>query len=194
MNSLESLLDFVLFTHAIRKVKRAMWVKDEEQFENDAEHGYQLALVALYIIETDKLSLDPYKAMGVALVHDIIEVHAGDTPVFGKAEYIASQKEREAEARKLLRKQWPNLKLLHALIDEYEAGQSLESKFVYALDKLLPMLNNYLDNGRNWKRQKVNFNQVIAIKTGKVDSDPTINKYYQKALKLMRKNLGTLFD
>ncbi|MGC1176847.1 MAG: HD domain-containing protein, partial [Candidatus Saccharimonadales bacterium] len=80
---INNLIDFVDFSHDIRNVKRVMWVKDQEEFENDSEHAYQLALTALYIIESDKLALNSFKAMSLALVHDILEVYAGDTPVFG---------------------------------------------------------------------------------------------------------------
>ena len=69
--SLNNLLGFVAFTHDIRSVKRAMWVKGEGQFENDSEHSYQLAMVVLYIAENDRQQIDVYKAMGLALVHDI---------------------------------------------------------------------------------------------------------------------------
>src|SRR5580700_7952445 len=95
MTNLDSLLDFVSFTHEIREVKRSMWVKGEEQFENDSEHGYQLALIALYIIEENGLKLDAFKSMGIALVHDILEVYSGDTPVFASVDITSTQKERE---------------------------------------------------------------------------------------------------
>ena len=190
--SINSLLDFVSFTHDIRKIKRAMWVLDKEQFENDSEHGFQLALVALYIIEENKLNLDPYKSMAMALVHDIIEVHSGDTSVFGNKTDLDSKNAREQEAIATLKKQWPRLNLMHKLIDEYEHKLSAESRFVYALDKLVPMLNNYLDNGRNWKRDGINLDQVITVKTNKIDIDDNINDYYKELLVLI-KNKPELF-
>jgi putative hydrolase of HD superfamily len=185
--SIDNLLDFVSFTHEIRNVKRSMWVLNEKQFENDSEHGYQLAVTALYIIEENKLQLDTYKAMALATVHDILEVHAGDTPVFGDTKDIETQKEREAKAVVELKRQWPKLKLLHELIDEYESRTTHESKFVYALDKLLPILNNYLDNGRNWKHWGVTLQDIVSVKTGKVDVDSTIKQYYEEILKLIDK-------
>lgn len=184
--SIENLLDFVAFTHEIRKVKRSMWVQDEEQFENDSEHSYQLALTALFIIEEGGLQLDAFRAMGMALVHDILEVHAGDTPVYGSKDALITKQAREKEAIQLLKKQWPNMKLMHKLIDECENKSTPESKFIYALDKLLPMLNNYLDKGRNWIRQGVTLEHLIAVKTGKVDIDPVVNEYYVQALELLR--------
>lgn len=185
-SSIHNLLDFITFTHAVRNVKRAMWNKDEEIFENDSEHGYQLAMVAMYVIEQDNLPLDIYKAMSLAIVHDVLEVHSGDTPVFGPDTALHTKEVREKEALIELKRQWPNLKHMHKLIDEYESKSTDESKFIYALDKLVPMLNNYLDNGRNWKRQKATLDHVISVKTGKIDIDPIINDYYIKTLELLK--------
>ncbi len=183
---IDNLFDFIDFTYEIRKIKRAQWVKDEEQFENDSEHSFQLALVASFIVDHDKLKLDPFKVMALALVHDILEVHAGDTPVFGTEEIKLSQGDREAEAIVRLKEQWPQFDLLHRLIDEYEGRETEEAKFVYALDKLLPMINNYLDNGRNWKREQLSLEQVIAVKAGKVDADKNIKEYYDLLLSVLK--------
>jgi len=176
----------VAFTDEIRRVKRAMWVKGEEQFENDSEHSYQLAMISLYIIKNDQLDLDVYHAMALALVHDVLEVHSGDTPVYGSRSSLATKAQREADAVIQLKRDWPKLTLLHELIEECEDKKTPESKFIYALDKLVPMLNNYLDGGRNWQRQKVSLQDVITVKTGKVDIDPTIEGYYRQTIELLR--------
>jgi len=187
-SSLDDLLRFVSFTHDIRNVKRAMWVQDEEVFENDSEHGYQLAMVALYVIEAHKLDLDLYRLMCMCIVHDVLEVHAGDTPVYGDSETLLSKHAREEAARQQLKEDWPDMHTMHRLIDECGAKQTNESKFVYALDKLVPMLNNYLDKGRNWHRQGVDMPHLLAVKKGKIDIDPTINEYYIKTLELLRQH------
>lgn len=187
-SDIRDLLDFTLFTNEIRKVKRAVWVIGEEVYENDCEHSYQLAMTALYIIETNHLKLDAFKAMGLAMVHDILEVHAGDTPAFSEESALVAKVENEKQAIAQLQQQWPNLKLMHQLIAEFEAKSTPESKFVYALDKLVPILNNYLDNGRNWKREGFDLNRMIQIKSGKVDIDPTIDEYYQQILDILQSN------
>lgn len=182
--AIETLLDFTAFTHEIRNVKRAMWVKDITQYENDSEHSFQLAMIALYIIEENKLSLDTFKAMAIALVHDILEVHAGDTFVYGKD--TVTQHDREAEAIQQLKKQWPAQKTMLALIDEYETKASAEATFIYALDKLVPILNNLLDNGRNWQQKHITLEQLIAVKTKKIGVDPVVEQYYTQVLDILR--------
>jgi putative hydrolases of HD superfamily len=185
-DSVDSLLSFISFTHLIRNVKRAMWVLDKEQFENDSEHSFQVAIVALYIIEQNDLPLDPYKCMAMAIVHDILEVHSGDTHIYGKKADLDSKKEREQAAIAKLKVDWPKLTLMHELIEEYESKQTPESKFIYALDKLVPMLNNYLDGGRNWKRERITLDRITGAKAGKIEIDETVFAYYQTLVARMK--------
>ena len=187
-NSINDLLRFVSFTHDVRAIKRSVWVKDEEVFENDSEHGYQLAMVALYVIEHQKLALDTDRAMSMALVHDVLEVHSGDTPIFGSAKDLRTKQAREEAAQSQLKEQWPDLTLMHALIDEYEAKSTPESKFIYALDKLVPILNNYLDDGRNWKHAQKNVEELHRAKASKIAIDPTVTAYYEQILSVLREH------
>lgn len=182
---IQNLLDFVSFTHQIRTVKRAMWVKDEELYENDSEHSFQIALVAMFVIEEKKLSLDLYKCMALAIIHDVIEVHAGDTHAFGPKELIDTKSKRELAARKQLKKDWPTLSLMHELIDEYEMRETEESKFVYALDKVVPILNNYLDDGRNWKKDGITLEDHVKSKTKKVAHNSIVESYYYDIIKIL---------
>jgi putative hydrolase of HD superfamily len=184
----DQLLAFTAFTHDIRSVKRSMFVKGEKQYDNDSEHGYQLALIAMYVIENNELPLDIYKAMALALVHDILEVHAGDTFVYGSS--IKTQHTREQQAIVKLKEQWPSQKTMLSLIDEYEARDTPESKFVYALDKLVPILNNILDDGRNWKKEHITIEQIIAAKEKKISVDLGIQTYFEMALQVLRDTPG----
>jgi len=164
-----------------------MWVKDEEQFENDSEHSFQVAIIALYIIEQNNLTLDPYTCMALAVVHDILEVHSGDTHIYGKQSDLDSKQDREQAAIAKLKADWPELRRMHALIEEYEAKQTAESKFIYALDKLVPMLNNYLDSGRNWKREHITLDRITGAKAGKIEIDETIFAYYRGMVDIMKR-------
>lgn len=182
--SLGALVDFVKFTHEIRNIRRAI-ILEEGVHENDTEHQYQTALVAWFIIETDNLKLDKFKCVGLAMLHDTAEARAGDITVYGSAEEKTAQKKREKEAVENFKKEWPNFKSLHELIHEYEERSTPEAKFVYALDKLIPVINNYLYKGKAWKQQKVTIEQERAVKKGKVDIDPTINEYFKRIQELL---------
>lgn len=185
---LKNLVDFVAFTHDIQSVKRAMLVNGDERYENDSEHSFQMAMIALYVIQENHLPLDIFRTMAMAVVHDVLEIHSGDTPVFANVEVLSTKSEREEAAIRKLKRQWPKLGLMHELIKEYESKSSPESKFLYALDKLVPMLNNYLDDGRSWKRHEVSLDDVISVKIGKIDIDPTVNGYYKLVLELIKQH------
>ena len=184
------LIQFVRFTHEIRKVKRAVLLETNEAHENDAGHCYQLALVGWFLIDNDNLSLDRYRVVGMAMVHDIAEAYAGDVTAFASAQERAAHIKREKAAIQKLRQNWPNFTSLHELIDEYEAHTTPEAQFVYALDKLLPMINNYLFEGRAWKQQGITLDKVKTIKVGKVDVSEPINEYYVSVVKILEANPG----
>jgi putative hydrolase of HD superfamily len=181
---LENLLDFINFTHEIRKIQREIVLEEDKQ-ENDAEHQFQMALVALFIVDAKKLKLDKFKCIALALVHDIIEVYAGDLIVFAPQKDIDAKLLREAAAVKELQMKWPSIPTLHELVAEYEGRQTPEAKFVFALDKLMPEINNYLFGGKAWHKHGITFERVKKIKEGKVDIDPVINEYHREVLKLI---------
>lgn len=180
------LLELTKLTHELQRVKRHIYIVSEENQENDMEHSFQLAFIALYIVDAEQLPLDSLKAAALALVHDMVEVHAGDQLAIGRTEEAQQIKTKlEKQARVQLKQDWPEFKLLHDLIDEYEARQTPESKFVYALDKLLPIMNTYLDNGRMWQHLDATLEKITASKTGKIDKDPVINTYYMQLVELL---------
>lgn len=183
-SDLNTLLDFVRFTHQIRNVRRAMMFEDNLH-ENDAEHGYQLALVAWFLIDENKMEFDSYRCVGMALVHDIIEVYAGDTVAFASDDVISAQAQKEKTAVDELKHQWPNFVSLNDLVKEYEKLDTAEAKFIYALDKLLPVINNYLYDGKAWKEHGVSFEKMKSIKIGKIELSSEVNEYYQDLLKVL---------
>jgi putative hydrolases of HD superfamily len=185
--NLNELIDFIIFTHEVRKIERAVVLEDDHQ-ENDAEHQHQMALTALFIIDANNLNLDKFKCMALGAVHDLIEVFAGDLIVFAPKKDIAAKELLEKEAVEQLKTRWPSNHTLHDLIKEYEEHLTPEGKFVYALDKLLPEINNYLYGGKAWQEHGITYEQVRIIKQGKIDLDPTINQYHQQILKTFEKH------
>ena len=156
--------------------------------ENDEEHMYQLALVAWFLIENDNLKLDKHKVVNMALVHDIVEVYAGDIPTYAPEHSHPNKAENEKLAAERIKKEWPGFKSLHILIEEYEKRDTDEAKFVYALDKMMPVINNYIYGGRVWKSVGLDLNWLKTSKAGKVDISPDVNKYYRQMLRLLQKH------
>ena len=108
MVSLEPLIKFIDFTHQLQQVQRVVLIKNKDVCENDQEHMYQLAMVAWYLAEEQKLSLDKNKIIAYALVHDVVEGYAGDTFFYHRtaAETIDKAK-READAIEKLKIEFP---------------------------------------------------------------------------------------
>ncbi|HSI20944.1 MAG TPA: HD domain-containing protein [Verrucomicrobiae bacterium] len=184
MPHLPHLIEFVAFTHEFQRIQRSIFAQGEERHENDAEHSFQLALTGWYLIESDNLPLNRIRIVELALTHDLVEVYAGDSPVF--QEKTGSKDEDEKEAVQQLKKQFPGFTSLEPLLNEYKERATEESKFVYALDKLLPIINNYLDGGRSWKMDKVSIGRVIQEKTAKVGISPAVNEYYPALIELLQ--------
>lgn len=193
---MEELLRFVELTQDFKLVHRKIPMSKEARNENDAEHSHQLALVAWYLIDKEKLGLDANLCMRYALVHDLIEVFAGDTPAVGKKYEGArsSKKEREERAVQKLFYEFPEFQEMHDLIRDYELKNDEESKFVYALDKVLPIINIYLDKGHAWKIHNISLSEIIDNKKDKVAVSPEIKKYFDLIIEKLKSDQTTLFN
>ena len=157
---LEQLIDFVNFTHEFREVVRVARSPHGKRFENDAEHSYQVAMVAWFLIEQDKLKLNKELCFMYSLSHDMVEVYAGDTYIFD-TNSSASKHKREKEALRKIKKRFPNFKNLIRIIEKYEKRNDKESKFIYALDKIITPIQIYLEEGKLWKERKVTLANLI---------------------------------
>ncbi len=191
---LEGILKFVGLTHGFQQIERALYATGENRKENDAEHSYQLALVAWYMVGVLKLDLDIEKVIKYSLLHDLVEVYAGDTQAFGDKAAHLTKVDREKEALKRLKVEYPEFPELFDLITQYEHREDEESQFVYALDKILPPLNIYLDKGRSWQEAHVTLDQIIEYKTAKVASHPVVKKYFDMIIEVLQNEQQTLFN
>lgn len=134
---LDKLLQFTKLLNEFRAIERMIPVQGTSRFENDTEHSYDLAMLAWYIVSSAKMPLDHDKVIRYALVHDFLEVYAGDTYIYSKdAAHLASKHDRETMAIVKLRETLTEFPDLHQTINAYEARQDAESRFVYALDKI----------------------------------------------------------
>lgn len=193
-NKLNNLLDFVKFTHEFREVIRVARSPGNERYENDTEHSYQLAMIAWYIIETNKLDYDRELILMYALAHDLVEVYAGDTYTFDKnTSYIDTKKKREKEALKKIKSRFPKFKSLVKIIEKYEHRKDDESKFVYAIDKLIPPIQIYMEKGKLWHEKGVTFDQLLKNKGDKIAISPEINCYWKELQDILKKNQSKLF-
>ena len=106
---------------------------------------------------------------------------------------LPSKHQRERDALKKIQKRFSNFKTLTKTIEKYEKRTDDESKFIYALDKLIPPIQIYMEGGKLFHEKKISLENVIEIKKGKIDMSPHINKYWQELLPELRKNKKKLF-
>jgi len=185
---MNQLLSFVALTKKFRDVKRMITFSDGSR-ENDAEHSFQLAITAWYLIDAEKLSLDANKVFKYALAHDLVETYAGDTPAAIHKKFAKdseTKKEREEQAARRLKQEFPEFAELHEIIDRYEKRADEEARFVNALDKILPLMNIYLDEGHSWKVHSIGLEDLIANKRERIKDSPSIEKYFGMIEKLLR--------
>jgi len=191
---LDKLLQFARTLNVFQSVERVIRVKDQDRWENDMEHSYHLAMLAWYIVDSEKLPLDREKIFRYALAHDLVEVYAGDTYIYSEdASFIESKPERERQAAERLALEFPEIPEIHAAIRGYVSKEDAESRFVYALDKIEPLVKMYLDGGRTWKEKDVTLDMVYDIKKNKVAISPEIQKYFDEFMILLRGEEATLF-
>ncbi|MDD5083622.1 MAG: HD domain-containing protein [Candidatus Moranbacteria bacterium] len=192
--ALQQALKFSELLNQFRRVIRVVRVNGEDRWENDVEHSYQLAMLAWYIADARKLPLDVGLVVKYALIHDLVEVYAGDTYIYSAdKKHLEGKHDREEEARKRLRSEIAEFEELHRLIVRYESREDAESRFVYALDKIQPMLNIYLDNGDTWKEKEVTLEMLFENKEDKVKISPEVKRYFDEFIQLLRENEERLF-
>lgn len=194
-NKLSRILDFVSLINEFQKVERRIFIVGQNKRENDVEHSYQLAMVAWYMASLDGLNFDKDLLIKYALVHDLVEVYAGDTYLFTTdSNEKDSKADREKAAAERLNAELPEFKELNELIHKYESRDDVESKFIYALDKILPVLNIYLDNGRTWQHEGVTFEMIFSSKVDKVQISPEVRKYFDEIVSILKTKEDVLFN
>jgi putative hydrolase of HD superfamily len=189
---LEKFLSFSRLMNSFARIDRVIPMPGTTRLENDMEHSYHLALMAWYLIDSRKLDLDLSLVLKYALAHDLVELHAGDTYVWDKDETQHSTKrEREALAAQRLQEEFPEFPDLHTAIEAYEKCESRESRFVYALDKIVPMILIQEDGGSLWKKMDVRLEMIIKKKTPQVGLSPEAEPYFNELIAIIREGKFT---
>ncbi len=164
-----------------RKVNRVLRANGLKRDENDVEHSYMLAMLGWYIASVERPELDLRKVLMYALAHDLVEVYAGDTFFYHKNPQVhQSKQKREHKSAQKIAKEFSEFKELHQYIHQYEARKDAESKFIYALDKIHPVILIFLDKGHTWKREKITLSMAREMKDHKIKIDPLVNEYWQE--------------
>ncbi|KAB2114806.1 HD domain-containing protein [Vibrio alginolyticus] len=165
MERLEKQLALVIEFDKLKSILRRTRVKSAEgRLENSGEHSWHVALMAILMEEHANAPVDICRVMKMLLIHDVVEIDAGDTFVYDTAA-SQEQAEKEIRAAERLFGMLPSdqEQELLALWHEFEAAQTDDAKYAKALDRLIPMLLNYHNNGQSWKEHGVSREQALTI-------------------------------
>ena len=182
--NIQRLIDFHRLLLDFQAIERVVHIPGSFRQENDVEHSYNLALSAWFLSEYFP-GLDRDKVIRFALMHDLVEVHAGDTYIYADAATLATKKQREHEALQRLEKDWPDFPDMAHTIKDYETRESPEAKFVYALDKIMPIMLIFIGKGYSWQKEHVLLEQLHANKEPKVAMSPEVKPYYDQLYTLL---------
>jgi putative hydrolase of HD superfamily len=178
MDRLNSQIAFLIEIDKLKQVFRRNLLADGSRTENDAEHSWYFATAALVLRETAAADIDLLKVLKIALIHDIVEVDAGDTFVYDEAAK-AGQAEREERAAQRLFGLLPadQAAELLGLWREFEAGETAEARYARAIDRLSAVILNYASGGRSWRRHGVSKAQILAINQRIAAGSPVLWAY-----------------
>ncbi len=160
---LKKQLDFALEIDKEKNIYRQTHLSGHGRNENDAEHAWHMAVMAYLLREYANEEIDITKVMLMCLIHDIVEIEAGDTYAYD-AENLKTQKAREDAAKEKLYSLLPEdqKREFTALFDEFEEYKTPEAKYAHAMDNLQPLILNDSNNGGDWKDHGVTAEQVYG--------------------------------
>jgi putative hydrolase of HD superfamily len=175
---LDQQLGFVLEVDRLKGVLRQSLLRDGSRRENDAEHSWHLALMALVLAEHAAAPVELGRVLGMLVVHDIVEIDAGDTFVYDDAAQATKAQREEAAARRIFGLLPPAQGArLRGLWEEFEARETAEARFAAALDRLQPLLLNFHTGGATWRAHGVRRSQVIARNRSVAEGAPELWAY-----------------
>lgn len=162
MTDFEKQIAFIMELDRIKQITRQTYLSDGSRKENDAEHSWHLALMAFVLSDYANEKVDVLKTMKMVLLHDVIEIDAGDTYAYDTAGN-KTKRARELKAADRIFGMLPReqQKEYRGLWDEFEAMGSPEAKFANMLDKVQPLLLNAASDGRSWQEHGVRRTQVM---------------------------------
>lgn len=172
-------IEFILEIDKLKRIMRQTILLDRSRRENSAEHSWHIALSVLVLSEYAKdADVDFFRVMKILLVHDLIEIDAGDTYCYDeRGRQDQAMREERAADRIFNILPTDQAKMFRKLWDEFEDRKTPESRFANALDRVQPFLNNYFTRGRTWQENDIKSAQVKSRMKPVDDGAPLLWDY-----------------
>lgn len=195
MERLEQIAKFCELIDKEKFVQRRTYLTDGERLENDAEHAWHMAVMALLLSDYSNEKVDVLKVVSILLVHDLVEVYAGDTFAYDE-EGKKSQHQRELEAADKLFSQLPVdlCKKIRDLWDEFEQWETPEAKFAHTLDNFQPLMLQHASKGRAWKEGGRKLTEVLARNAKSAEGSTALWEYAREKFIHPEIDSGNLID
>lgn len=180
---LERKLSFLDELDALKRVLRVNLLQDGSRRENTAEHSWHMAVMAVVLSDYAPPGMDILRALKMALVHDVVEIDAGDTYAFDDKAYLDKEHREQLAADRLFKLlPQPLDRELRALWDDFEEGLSPEARFINALDRLSPFQQHLGNEGKTWKEKSMSVSKLLT-RIGSVKDDcPSLWPYMEEKI------------
>ena len=194
MERLQKQMKFILEVDKVKEIFRQTYLSDGSRKENDAEHSWHLALMAVLLKEYANEEVDLLKVIPMVLIHDLVEIDAGDTYAYDQAG-LATQRERETKAADRIFGLLPSdqAEIFRTLWEEFEAYETAEAKFAHALDNCQPLFLNDASGGKSWREHGVHKSQIYKRNEHTAEGSVEIWEY-MKTLVDKHIQLGNVID
>lgn len=178
MERLEKQFDFIREIDKEKLIGRQTYLSDVSRKENDAEHAWHMAIMTILLSEYANEKIDVLKTITMLLIHDIVEIDAGDTYAYDE-QGLKTQREREEKAADRIFGMLPEdqAKKFRDLWEEFEAKQTPEAKFARTMDNIQPMMLNAATDGKAWIEHGVHVNQILKRNEITPSGSETLWKY-----------------
>ena len=185
MIDIQQRIDFIKAIDALKEVNRKTYLLSESRFENSAEHSWQVSTLALVLADFAPAGVDLFRVIKMLLIHDIVEIDAGDVLLYDSSRNEEHAK-KELEAAHRLFEMLPDYlgDQLLTLWIEFEAEETVDSQFAAGLDRIIPIINNLHTNGRAWKELGVKYEQIIDKNQKIAKASPELWTYLKQEIDL----------
>ena len=178
MDRLKKQFDFLLEIDKEKDIGRQTYLSHGLRKENDAEHSWHMAVMAIVMAEHSNKDIDLLRTVSMILVHDLVEIYAGDTYAYD-AKGNADKKEREIAAADKLFSLLPDDQRdkFRGFWEEFEKGETAESKFAASMDRIQPLMLNNASGGRSWEEHGVRASQVYGRNAKTAEGSESLWQY-----------------
>ena len=183
MERLQKQMEFILEVDKVKQIVRQTYLTDGSRKENDAEHSWHLALMAVLLKEYANEEVNLEKVIPMVLIHDLVEIDAGDTYAYDRAGLV-TQRERETKAADRIFGMLPENqgRRFRDLWEEFEAYETAEAKFAHVLDNCQPLILNDASGGKSWKEHTVHKSQIYKRNEHTAEGSRKIWEYMKQLI------------